>query len=67
MPTGKVVITARRIEEEGVGLLNLTWTEIGGPQVETPDKRGFRLILIERSLDKVLGSEQSPSPICLPA
>lgn len=59
VPTGKVVITARRIEEEGAGLLNLTWTEIGGPQVETPDKRGFGSILIERSLDKVLGSAVS--------
>ncbi|SIQ31066.1 PAS domain S-box-containing protein [Rhizobium sp. RU20A] len=61
VPTGKVVITARRIQEEGAEVLNLTWTEIGGPLVTEPEKRGFGSILIERSLDKVLGSAVSVS------
>lgn len=53
---GKVVITARTVEEEGRPVLNMTWTEVGGPEVQEPTHRGFGSILIERSLDKVLGS-----------
>lgn len=53
---GKVVITARRVVEDERKVLNLTWTELGGPAAEPPTRRGFGSILIERSLDKVMGS-----------
>lgn len=53
---GKVVITARKIEEEGKLVLRMTWTEVGGPPVADPERKGFGSILIERSLDKIMGS-----------
>jgi two-component sensor histidine kinase len=53
---GKVVVTARSVDEDGCRVLHLTWTEVGGPPVEEPTRRGFGSILIERSLDKVMGS-----------
>ena len=54
--TGKVVITARVVHEEGRPVLNMTWHEVGGPPVHSVGRRGFGSVLIERSLDKVLGS-----------
>lgn len=56
VPKGKVVLTARNVVEDGDAVLHLTWTEVGGPPVREPKRRGFGTILIERSLDKVLGS-----------
>ena len=53
---GKVVITARVMAEEAQHVLNMTWAEAGGPPVDAPRQKGFGTILIERSLDKVLGS-----------
>lgn len=54
--TGKVVITARVMNEDGQSVLNMTWHEVGGPPVNPNGRRGFGSILIERSLDKILGS-----------
>jgi PAS domain S-box-containing protein len=54
--SGKVVITARPVNEDGQRVLNMTWHEVGGPPVDPNVLRGFGSILIERSLDKVLGS-----------
>jgi PAS domain S-box-containing protein len=56
VPNGRIVITARGHQEETGRVLNLTWTEVGGPPVHEPTRRGFGSILIERSLDKVMGS-----------
>ncbi|HTO34545.1 MAG TPA: HWE histidine kinase domain-containing protein [Pararhizobium sp.] len=57
VPRGKIVLTARGLdEEEGRRVLHMTWTEVDGPPVEEPARRGFGSILIERSLDKVMGS-----------
>jgi PAS domain S-box-containing protein len=53
---GRVVLTARSVDEDGRRVLHMTWTEVGGPPVEEPARRGFGSILIERSLDKVMGS-----------
>ncbi|OJF94340.1 sensor histidine kinase [Pararhizobium antarcticum] len=53
---GKIVLTARSVTEETGRVLHLTWTEVDGPPVHPPERRGFGSILIERSLDKVLGS-----------
>lgn len=55
-PDGKIVLTARRIDEDGHKILHMTWVEIGGPPVTPPTRHGFGSILIERSLDKVMGS-----------
>jgi PAS domain S-box-containing protein len=54
--SGKVVITARVLNEEGQRVLNMTWHEVGGPPVHPAGRRGFGSVLIERSLDKILGS-----------
>jgi len=54
--TGKVVITARIVNEDGRRVLNMTWHEVGGPPVRQDGRRGFGSVLIERSLDKILGS-----------
>ena len=54
--SGKVVITARIVNEEGRRVLNMTWHEVGGPPVNPNGRRGFGSVLIERSLDKILGS-----------
>ncbi len=53
---GRVVLTARIVDEDGRRVLHMTWTEVDGPPVEEPTRRGFGSILIERSLDKVMGS-----------
>ncbi|HEV7248884.1 MAG TPA: HWE histidine kinase domain-containing protein [Shinella sp.] len=54
--TGKVVITARVMNEDGQRVLHMTWHEVGGPPVKPDGRRGFGSVLIERSLDKILGS-----------
>lgn len=56
VPKGKIVLTARSVVEDGDSVLHLTWTEVGGPPVREPRRRGFGSMLIERSLDKVIGS-----------
>jgi PAS domain S-box-containing protein len=56
VPNGKIVLTARGVDEDGHRVLHMTWTEVGGPPVREPARRGFGSILIERSLDKVMGS-----------
>jgi two-component sensor histidine kinase len=56
VPNGKVVVTARGVDEDGHRVLHMTWSEVGGPPVGEPARRGFGSILIERSLDKVMGS-----------
>ncbi|WP_037387613.1 sensor histidine kinase [Sinorhizobium americanum] len=56
VPKGKIVLTARSVLEEGSAVLHLTWTEVGGPPVREPRRRGFGSLLIERSLDKIIGS-----------
>lgn len=55
-PGGKLIITARVVQEDGHPVLNMTWHEAGGPVVKRPEGHGFGLVLIQRSLDKVLGS-----------
>lgn len=54
--SGKVVITARVLNEDNQHVLNMTWHEVGGPPVDPAGRRGFGSVLIERSLDKILGS-----------
>lgn len=55
-PAGFVDITVTCETGDAGSMLHLDWIEIGGPKVSQPDHRGFGSILIERSLDKVIGS-----------
>lgn len=54
---GVVDITVACRDEGGNAHLELDWVEVGGPRVTTPEQRGFGSVLIERSLDKVIGSK----------
>ncbi|MBB4122984.1 HWE histidine kinase domain-containing protein [Martelella radicis] len=55
---GVVDITvACRDDDNGTSHLELDWVEVGGPPVTPPEQRGFGSVLIERSLDKVIGSK----------
>jgi light-regulated signal transduction histidine kinase (bacteriophytochrome) len=47
MPDGRVAIRWTLTEQGG---LDLSWTESGGPEVRTPNRRGFGSTLIERAL-----------------
>ncbi|SFZ83250.1 Two-component sensor histidine kinase, contains HisKA and HATPase domains [Devosia enhydra] len=51
--SGRVTL---RWARDAQGLLVLDWKERGGPMVGDPDHRGLGTRLIERSLDKVIGS-----------
>jgi two-component sensor histidine kinase/PAS domain-containing protein len=54
-PGGRVTISWSR-DGGANGELALRWTESGGPPVTGPGERGLGRRLIERSLDKILGS-----------
>jgi PAS domain S-box-containing protein len=55
--TGEVRIHWSIRHENGRAHLHLTWSESGGPPVETPKRRGFGTRLIERSLAQDLNGE----------
>ena len=55
--TGIVDITIGCSEGPEGPTLKLDWIEVGGPKVLPPDHKGFGAILIERSLDKIIGSK----------
>ena len=54
---GRVEIAARHSGRGKSRQYVITWKETGGPAVSHPDSLGFGSILIERSLDKVIGSK----------
>lgn len=54
--TGGKVRIAWTISKGEPPRIDLTWKETGGPRVLRPARTGFGTRLIERSLDKVLGS-----------
>lgn len=52
MPVGRVSVTWRRLPPtEGEGI-EIVWAEAGGPNVATPDRRGFGSLVIERNLSR---------------
>jgi len=53
--SGAIEIRSRVRSEAGGRRLSLVWRERGGPPVETPERRGFGLTLIERGLAYQLG------------
>lgn len=54
---GVVDITVACHGEGDNAWLELDWVEVGGPKISEPAQRGFGSVLIERSLDKVIGSK----------
>jgi two-component sensor histidine kinase len=50
VPEGKLQVHWNIQEQEGVRKLLLDWTEVGGPPVEEPSRRGFGSTLIRRIL-----------------
>ncbi len=56
-PAGRIHIDISLDHSAQPPLVNLSWVERGGPPVEKPDTNGFGSIMIERSLDKIMGSK----------
>jgi two-component sensor histidine kinase len=54
--TGYIEITSR--VDEKAQLFRLTWTEMGGPAVQVPKRRGFGTRLINRLADQLQGEVQ---------
>ena len=54
---GRIAVTWRVFEADGVRRLELDWIERDGPPVAPPRRRGFGSRLIERSLARELGGE----------
>jgi two-component sensor histidine kinase len=52
---GRVSLSWRLVEEDGVRRLHLQWAERGGPPVTTPSRKGFGSRLIERALAADIG------------
>lgn len=57
VPGGSVNIGWTVSEHGGTRRLQVIWSEQGGPLVRQPDREGFGMILIRRSLAKVMSSE----------
>ncbi len=58
-PGGRVTIDISVNEGPDPAYVSVHWQETGGPPVKKPSSKGFGSILIERSLDKVMGSTVS--------
>jgi two-component sensor histidine kinase/PAS domain-containing protein len=56
VPGGRVTIDISVNEGPDPAYVTVHWQEKGGPPVSKPSSKGFGSILIERSLDKVMGS-----------
>lgn len=54
-PTGDVFLCWRLINGDEGPLFEMTWTEIGGPVVEQPTRKGFGSRMIEQVLAQQLG------------
>jgi two-component sensor histidine kinase len=52
VPDGRIDLKWSR---DGAGTLTLHWTEIGGPAVQKPTRRGFGGRIIERMIDQLDG------------
>jgi two-component sensor histidine kinase len=55
--TGRVRLEWERADVNGSECLQMSWTEVGGPAVRPPSRRGFGSRLIERGLKQDLGGE----------
>lgn len=57
LPEGRVSITWQRVAQAKGEGVEIVWTEIGGPAVAPPERRGFGSMVIERSLRRSLEAE----------
>jgi PAS domain S-box-containing protein len=57
VPKGKVSITWCKVQKQNGGGVEITWTEVGGPQVEEPQRRGFGTLVIKRNLSRALDAD----------
>jgi two-component system CheB/CheR fusion protein len=57
VPQGKVAVEWRVREASDGHWLRMHWTEMNGPQVAPPSRRGFGVELIEKSLTHELGGD----------
>ncbi len=55
-PNGLVEINIKLDQSAMPHIVNLSWIEKNGPEVIKPETNGFGSIMIERSLDKIIGS-----------
>ena len=55
--SGRVEIVWKIGNREGVRFAELTWTEVGGPPVVAPARKGFGSRMIERYLANELGGD----------
>jgi PAS domain S-box-containing protein len=57
LPQGRISVSWRRVAQaEGEGV-EIVWSEMGGPAVAPPQRRGFGSMVIERSLRRSLEAE----------
>ena len=56
VPQGRVSLTASLVETDDGPDLRIAWTEIGGPPVVPPSRKGFGSRLIERGLTAQVGA-----------
>jgi PAS domain S-box-containing protein len=57
VPKGKVSITWCKVQKQNGRGVEITWTEVDGPQVEEPQRRGFGTLVIKRNLSRALDAD----------
>lgn len=57
VPQGKASLKWRRLAGAEGGGLEIAWSEEGGPNVSTPERRGFGTLVIERNLARAAEAE----------
>jgi two-component system CheB/CheR fusion protein len=57
---GRLTVTWEIVGAGENRMLNLVWTETGGPSVQPPSRRGFGTILIEQTLSQEFDATVSP-------
>jgi two-component system CheB/CheR fusion protein len=57
--SGRLTVVWETLNPTGNRALRFAWTEIGGPSVEPPTRRGFGTTLIERTLNHEFDAEVS--------
>ncbi len=59
VPGGRVTVTATVLDSPDGARLSIAWTEVGGPTVTPPSRKGFGSRLIERGLTGQVGGTLS--------
>jgi PAS domain S-box-containing protein len=56
-PSGRLSITWTLQDERVPAVVEILWQESGGPEVSTPEQRGFGTLVVERNLARSLDAE----------